>query len=155
MKRQRLRIGFMLACVSCLAPLTAMADGADDARILRELRETISKVRTMSGPSRERGDAAAHLAQLTEKIDPKKVDDNTLADLVSLLDTSDDSVRMWVAGALGHLGPRAKVAVPALMTFIRESGCPEVVAGVIPADAARVALKRIGVTPPPRDCKEK
>jgi hypothetical protein len=131
-----------------------MADGANDTRILKELRETISKVRTMSGPSIVRANVAEHLSQLTEKIDPKKVDDNTLRNLISLLDTSDNSVRIWVAGALGHLGPRAKMAVPALMRFMREEDCPELVAGV-PTDAARVALKRIGVTLPPRDCGKK
>jgi len=155
MKQRWLGFCCLLACVSCLVPLTARGDGADDTKTLKELRETITKVRTMSGPSTARANAAERLSQSTEKIDPKKVDDNTLKNLISLLDTNDNSVRVCVATALGHLGPRAKMAVPALMRFMREEDCPELVAGV-PTDAARVALRRIGVTPPPRDCgKEK
>jgi hypothetical protein len=132
-----------------------MADGMDDAKILKELQETMARVRTMSGPSMARTKAAEHLSELTRKIDPKEIDDTTLEDLVSLLDTSDDSVRGWVAGALGYVGPRAKVAVPKLLKVIRETDCPKVATGVRSADAARVALKRIGVTPPPRDCGKK
>lgn len=129
------------------------ADGADDARTLKELRELIAKVHTMSEPSMARTNAAEAISRLTKDIDPKKVDDKTLRDLVSLLNTPDDSVRMWVAGALGFLGPRAKAAAPALLRVIRETKCPLVSTGVTAADAARVALKRIGVEPPPPDCK--
>lgn len=55
----------------------------------------------MSGPIKLGANPAEHLAQLTKEIDPKKVDDKTLGDIVSLLDTSNDFVRAWVAGALG------------------------------------------------------
>jgi hypothetical protein len=134
-------------------PLTAMADGADDARILKELRETIAKVRTMSGPSMARTNAAEAISRLTKNINPKKVDDKTLRDLVSLLDTPDGSVRGWVAGALGDLGPRAKMAVPALLRVIRETDCPpKIETGVTLSATALLALKQIGVEPPPPDC---
>jgi hypothetical protein len=151
-KRRWLSISCLLLCAACLAMPMASADGADDAGILKELREAISKVRTMSGPSMARTNTAEYLSKLTKQIDPKKVDDKTLKDLVSLLNTTDGSVRGWVAGALGDLGPRAKLAAPALLRVIRETDCPKVATGVTAADAARVALKRIGVTPPPRDC---
>jgi hypothetical protein len=134
---------------------TIFARAADDAEILKNLQETIAKVRTMSGPSMARTNAAEYLSRLTKEIDPKKVDDKTLRDLVSLLNTPDGSVRGWVAGALGYLGPRAKMAVPALLTVIRETDCPEAGTGVRSADAARLALKRIGVTPPLPDCGKK
>lgn len=152
MKRRWLSISCLLLCATCLALPMVFADGTDDAKVLKDLRETIAKVRTMSGSSMARTNAAEHLSELTKNIDPKKVDDKTLRDLVSLLKTPDGSVRGWVAGALGYLGPRAKIAVPALLTVIRETDCPEIATGVRSSDAARVALKRIGVEPPP-DCK--
>jgi HEAT repeat protein len=132
------------------------ADGMDDAKILKDLQQTIAKVRTMSGPSMARTNAAEYLSRLTKEINPKKVDDKTLRDLVSLLNIPDDSVRLRVAGALGNLGPRAKMAVPALLRVIRETDCPpKIETGVTLSATALLALKRIGVEPPPPDCKEK
>lgn len=128
------------------------AHARNDAMLLKQLRETIAKVQRMSGPSMARSNAAEHLSDLTEKIDPKRVDDKTLRDLVSLLDTSDDSVRAWVASSLGNLGPRAKPAVPKLLEVLREVDCLQV--ELSSAAAIRPALKRIGVTPPPRRCGE-
>jgi hypothetical protein len=134
-----------------------MANGTDDAITLKDLRETIIKVRTMSGPSMARTNAAEHLSQLTRQIEPKKVDDKMLRDMVSLLNIPDDSVRLRVAGAMGNLGPRAKMAVPALLRVIRETDCPpKIETGVTLSGTALLALKRIGVEPPPpRDCGKK
>lgn len=153
MKRRWLSIGCMLCAAGLVLPI-AMANGTDDTRTLKEIQETISDVRKISGPAKPGANAAEHLSQLTEKIDPKKVDDKTLDDMVSLLDTSNDFVRFWVAAALGHLGPRARVAVPALLKVIHETDCLEL-KEMTSAGAARVALKRIGVTPPPKDCEKK
>src|SRR5512142_750273 len=89
---------------------------------ISQLKETIKTVRSDSS-SDVRYRAAQHLADLTRAIDPRAVDDKTLADMVSLLDTNDDSVRLFVAGALGFLGPRAKVAVPKLLKILPEVDC--------------------------------
>lgn len=153
MKRRWLSIGCLL-CATGLLLRIAMANGADDTRTLKELQETIPEVRKMSGPSKPGANTAERLAQLTKQIDPKKIDDETLGKIVSLLDTSNDFVRAWVAVSLGNLGPRAKIAVPALLKVMHETDCLEL-KEMTSAGAARVALKRIGVTPPPRDCKEK
>jgi hypothetical protein len=152
MKKRWLSVSYLIVCAAWLVLPISLANGLDESKILKELQETIANVRAMSGPSMARTNAAEHLSELTKKIDPKKVDDKTLGDLISLLGISDDSVRGWVAGALGYLGPRAKAAAPGLLKLIRETDCPKVATGVRSADAARVALKRIGVTPPPRDC---
>jgi len=155
MKRRWLSISYLLLCVTCLAMPMFFASGVDDTKVLKDLRELIAKVRTMSGPSMARTNGAEVIYQLTKNIDPKKVDDKTLKDLISLLDTPDRSVRDWVVGALGCLGPRAKIAVPALLRVIRETetDCQKIATGPSSADAARVALRRIGVEPPPSDCK--
>ena len=79
-----------------------------------ELVQALKTVRTTISLT-ARTNAAEHVAHLTRQIDPQKVSDTTVGDLVSLLDTSDDSVRFWVAASLGHLGPRAKAAAPALL----------------------------------------
>lgn len=154
MKRRWRSIGWVLTCVISLVLLAATAGKIGDTKKLKEIQETISDVRKMSGPIKPGANPAERLAQLTEEIDPKKVDDKTLGDIVSLLDTSNEFVRFWVAASLGHLGPRAKGAVPALLKVMRETDCIELRV-MTSADAARMALKRIGVTPPPRDCGKK
>jgi HEAT repeat protein len=101
-----------------------------------------------------RTEAAEHLAELTRGINPKSVDDKTVADMVSLLDAPDDSVRAWVAAALGHLGRRAKVAVPKLLALLPEADCLQ--GDLTSAASIRPALSRMGVKPPPfnaQDCK--
>jgi HEAT repeat protein len=76
------------------------------------------------------------------------VDDKTFADLVSLMDSPDDSVRAGVAAALGFLGERAKPAIPKLLEILPKVDCLN--GPITSADAIRLALKRMGVTPPPR-----
>jgi len=112
----------------------------------RQITETMAKVRN-GKTSTIRTDAAEHLAELTRGIDPNKVDDATLTELEYLLDTSEDSVRYWVAATLGNLGPRAKVAVPKLLKLLAEVDCAR--GSLTSAPAIRSALERIGVTPPP------
>src|SRR5580693_2143735 len=133
-------------CATVVLTAMGVATATTDATIIKQLNETIAKVQTSENPN-SRSDAAEHLAQLTRKVDPKEVDDKTLADLVSLLDTWEDSVRDSVAISLGNLGPRARVAAPALLEILPEVDCLWVDASS--AHDVRNALKRIGVTPPP------
>ena len=49
----------------------------------------------------KRTDAANHLAEITEKADPKAVDDATLNSMIALLDSPEESLRAGVAAALG------------------------------------------------------
>jgi HEAT repeat protein len=89
---------------------------------------------------------------LIRGINPHEVDDTTLAEMVSLLDTKEDSVRAWAAGSLGNLGRRAKVAVSKLLKLLPEVDCLR--GSLTSSPAIRVALKRMGQTPPPLpDCK--
>lgn len=148
------KVSLLVACAALTAALTGRVYARDDGMLLKQLQETMTKVRAMKGPSLARTNEAERLSDLTERIDPKKVDDKTLADLISLLSISDDSVRGWAATALGNLGPRAKAAVPALLKDIHEMDCS--LGELTSAGAARTALKRIGVAPPPLpDCKGK
>jgi hypothetical protein len=128
------------------------------SQLEEEITRTIAKVRELSGPtigvSNARAEAARQLAQLTKKIDPNEIDDQTLADLVSLLDTWDDAVRMEVALSLGNLGPRAKAtAAPKLVEIVPEIHCLWV--DTSSEDAILLALKRMGETPPtPPPCEK-
>jgi len=91
-----------------------MAEQPSQVELKERLAKTIAEVRELSGPtigvSSTRIETAGRLPHLTKKINPNEVDDQTLADLVSLLDTWDDAVRREVAVSLGNLGPRAKAA---------------------------------------------
>jgi hypothetical protein len=139
--------------VQLLASLIALgflalgaAKAAGDPKLNAQLEETITKVRTEKSLM-ARIDQAEHLAELTHGVNPKSVDDQTVGDMVSLLDDPDDAVRLWVAGALGHLGRRAKVAAPKLLALLPEADCLQ--GDLTSAAAIRPALKRMGVKPPP------
>lgn len=147
MGRER-SIAFYAASIMLLfvAPIAA-GKVKDNSMLLKQIQKTIVKVRVASEISKARI-AADRLSQLTEKIAPKDVDDKTLAKLAALLGCSDDTVRFLVAVSIGNLGPRAKSVVPKLLETLRKVDCLN--GALTSADAIRDALKRIGVTPPPR-----
>ena len=72
------------------------------------------------------------------------VTDSTVADLIALLDEPDDSVRAFVAGALGNL--HAKAAIPKLLALLPTADCLE--GTLTSARPIRSALERMGVNPP-------
>lgn len=117
-----------------------------DTVLNANLEESIAKVRA-SDSAVARAETAEHLAEVTARVKPNSVDDKTIADMVSLLDIPDDSVRGWTAAALGHLGGRANVAVPKLLALLAEVDCFE--GDLTSAAFIRPALKRMGVKPPP------
>jgi hypothetical protein len=134
----------ILGVLVCLALGTA---NATDSMLKKRLMETIAKVKN-GETLKDRADAAQHLSELTDGIDPTEIDDSTLKKMVSLLNSSDDPVRAWVAGSLGKLGPRAKsVAAPPLLKLLPEADCLR--GSLTSASAIRLALERMGVTPPP------
>src|ERR1700733_1676491 len=143
--RSGYRFVVILCVMACLPLATTIAT---DATILKkQLLETIAKVKN-GKTSNDRTDAAEHLSELTDGIDPTQVDDSTLKKMVSLLHSSEDSVRAWVAASLGELGPRAKaIAAPALLALLPKADC--LVGSLTSAPAIRLALDRMGVTPPP------
>jgi len=112
-----LAVTFALSFLFCPA---AQAKGRPVDK--KQLAETMSKVRK-GEISTLRTDAAEHLAELTRRVDPNSVDDATLAEMISLPNTSEDSVRFWVAASLGNLGPHAKAAIPALLKLLPEVDC--------------------------------
>jgi hypothetical protein len=101
-----------------------------------------------------RRDAAEHLAELARWIDPDKVDDQAVAELVSLLNTSTDIVvRERLVGTLGTLGTSAKSAIPDLLKILAAEDCAkEPSMAMSLEDGTRIALRQMGVTQPPSPC---
>jgi len=137
-------VGLVLLALS--PELCAQSHSRHKKQLKGQLSQTMAKIR--SGKTlNSRTDAAEHLGTLTHGINPHRVDEATLIEMVSLLDTQEDSVRAWVAASLGHLGPRAKLAVPRLLKLLPEADCLQ--GSLTSAPFIRRALERIGETPPP------
>lgn len=150
----KLRPGVItLACFFLLSPIVCAKSGPMvNIQINKQLLDTIAEIRNRTTIN-SRTEAAQHLAKLTHGINPRRVDDATVAEMVSLLETREDSVRAFVAASLGHLGPRAKVAIPRLLKLLPEVDCLQ--GSLTSSPFIRVALKRMGKKPPPLpNCEE-
>ncbi|MFI5125467.1 MAG: hypothetical protein ACHQJX_01430 [Candidatus Acidiferrales bacterium] len=142
------QIATLCAAFALLWPGMARAKAKRD--INRQLQLAIAKVRKAKTSDAEY-DTAERLVALTYERDCSDVTDETIRSMVSLLNMQDDVVRMWVAAALGDIGPRAKIAAPKLLSILAEVECKDLdfsSEATIP-----IALKKMGVTPPPRNCR--
>lgn len=79
-----------------------------------------------------------------------EIDDPTIHDLASLLDIRLDSIRYWIAEALGHFDSRAQFAAPELRRILAEEEC--VIAETSSQDMIRQTLERIGSPVPAKKC---
>jgi hypothetical protein len=142
-----------LLCVPFCFVLSVSAGNAQDraapARVA-QIKVTVEKVR--SGKTVEaRAEAAEHLANLTQNISNRQVTEAIVTDMASLLDSRDDSVRYWVATALGNIGPAAESAIPKLEKLLPVADCTS--GAITSASGIRYALNKMGVkTPPPPKC---
>jgi len=138
-----------LLCVALCFALWAMAqivEASEGPAIMKQIKESIAKV--SSGKTVDaRTEAAERLASLTQKIGGKEVTEALVTDITSLLDSPDDSVRYWVATALGNLGPAAKAAVPKLQEMLPKADC--INGAITSASGIRYALIKMGIKPPP------
>jgi hypothetical protein len=134
-----------------IALLTAISCNAQQpsgrSAVTAQVRHTIASLRA-SRTVNERTQAAEHLASLTRKMSRNEITEQIIGDLISLLDSPDDSVRFWVATALGNLGPYAKAAIPKLQALLPAADCLN--GAITSASGIRYALKQMGVTQPPR-----
>jgi hypothetical protein len=132
--------------IVALLPIAGAAQVPEGNALLEHVRNTMAEVQ--SGKTvNVRTDAAEHLASLTKKISKKEITESLVSDLTSLLDSPDDSVRYWVATALGNLGPAAKAAVPKLEKLLSDADCLN--GAITSASGIRYSLMRMGVKPPP------
>jgi hypothetical protein len=142
------RFVVILAIIASLWILSRLERAkAEGQQMLRwQFAETVTTVRT-GKDSTVRTDAAQHLFELTRGIRAKQLDDESIAEIASLLDGSDDSVRYWVARCLGNFGARARIAVPKLMGLLPKADC--LTGDKTSASGIRFALEQMGVAPPP------
>lgn len=144
----RMRFSRLFSLALCVV-LSAM-DGIDRASagsaLMEQIKETMAKARS-DKTANARTEAAEHVASLTQKLSSKEVTEALVTDLTSLLDSPDDSVRFWVAMALGNLGPAAKAAVPKLEDILPKADC--INGAITSASGIRYALIKMGIKPPP------
>ena len=137
---------FSVAICIVLATVLGIAQEEAEPALVKDIKGAIVKVRSNKTVD-TRTEAAEHLATLTRKIPAKEVTQSLVIDIMSLLDSSDDSVRYWVARALGNIGPSAKAAIPKLEELLPEADCMN--GSITSASGIRYALIRMGVKPPP------
>jgi HEAT repeat protein len=113
---------------------------------MQQIKVAMAKVRSDKTVD-ARTEAAEHLASLTQKISSNEAPATLVTDITSLLDSPDDSVRYWVATALGNIGPAAKAAVPKLEEMLPKADC--INGAITSASGIRYALIKMGVKPPP------
>lgn len=126
-----------------MAVTTQASGGTARMEQIEAAMATVRSAKTVDA----RTEAAEHLAGLTKKIGGYEVTEKLVADITSLLDSPDDSVRYWVARAVGNLGPAAKSAVPKLEEMLPKADC--INGAITSASGIRYALIRLGVKPPP------
>jgi hypothetical protein len=138
----------VLITIALTVPDSVRAFAKSDTN--QRLMSVIKKVKRERTPA-ARLTTAEELVSITDGHDCADITDQTLLALVSLLDLDDDGVRMWTAASLGDIGPRANIAVPKLLSILAGNNCKSwdhSSAATIP-----IALRRIGVEPPLRNCK--
>jgi hypothetical protein len=157
MGARRLKSILVLVALTCISPLDDLARGQTAHPVTsQDLSVAIAELRSGKHevePNANQDDAAAHLAHLISRTKPNQVDDTTIADIESLLDSSNDYIRFWAATSLGELGPRAKIALPKLLELLPVVDCLD--GTITSASAVRGALMRIGAVKPPYfSCKD-
>lgn len=149
------RVAGLFSVVLCfmLSVLMGIVTACGGSAHLKEIKDTIASIR--SGNTVDaRAEAAEHLADLVQKINRNEITKELVTDIISLMDSPDDSVRYEVATALGNLGPAAKVAIPKLLAMLPDADC--INGAITSAGGIRLALMKMGVAPPPRRiCKDR
>lgn len=135
-----------LALCLVLSTATGTAQARGGPELMKQIKDTMAKVRSDKTVD-ARTDAAEHLASLTREISSKEVSNAFVTDITSLLNSPDDSVRYWVAMALGNLGPAAKAAAPKLLEMLPKADC--ISGAITSASGIRYALIKMGIKPPP------
>ncbi len=137
---------FSVALCVVLSAVAGIAQASGGTVHMKQINEAIARVRSDKTVD-ARTEAAEHLASLTQKIPGKEATEALVADIASLLDSPDDSVRYWVARALGNLGLAAKSAAPKLEGMLPKADC--INGTITSASGIRYALIKMGIKPPP------
>ncbi len=91
--------------------------------------------------------AAESLFKFVSQNGSSNLSDGQFSNIVSLLDSTIDAVRYWIARSLGALGARAKPAIPKLREVLAKVDC--LGGGKTSASGIRFALVQMGEEKPP------
>lgn len=142
----------LLSVVFCfvVSAMVGIAQVSKGSTVTEQINKAVSQVRAEKTVD-ARTAAAEHLANLARKLGSKEVTVKLVNDLTSLLDSPDDSVRYWIAVALGNLGPAAKAAAPKLKEMLTKADCID--GAITSANGIRYALIKMGIKlPASRNC---
>ncbi len=87
-----MRFSMLFTLALCIVFSAAACQAGGRPLLLEQIKVTIAKVRSEKTVD-ARANAAEHLASLTQKVRSKEVTNTLVADLTSLLDSPDESVR--------------------------------------------------------------
>jgi HEAT repeat protein len=134
----------LLSVIFCfvVSAMVGIAQVSKGTTVTEQINKAVSQVRAEKTVD-ARTAAAEHLANLARKLSSKEVTVKLVNDLTSLLDSPDDSVRYWIAVALGNLGPAAKAAAPKLEEMLAKAEC--INGAITSADGIRYALIKMGI----------
>ncbi len=130
-------------------PQTPRSSRAEHSTEATHVVSVVEKIRAEPSGMGRTSDAE-RLCDAVKRTEGRDVSDADIDALASLMSDRDDSVRYWIACSLGFVGPRAKRAVPQLEEALKEVAC--VHADKTSESAIRIALTRIGSTPPALTC---
>jgi hypothetical protein len=132
----------------CIASGLLICFPSNSADATSKIATEISKIRGEPGGMARTEDAR----QLEEQIRLNQLtaSDSDIELLADMLSDKDDSVRYWIAVALGNIGPRAQKAIPSLERAYTQIEC--VRGDKTSASAIEPALKKIGAPVHHQDC---
>jgi len=148
------RFVFVFIAFLCLALCTDTQAKENVSK--SQITKTIKKIKTSAPATRRRDDAALQLLDLTSKINPEDIDDETLNEMIKLLDIPE--VDIEIIGSFGNLGSRVEKAVPKLIQIMNDETCDSKFvdllgrSGVWKDDLIRDMLKRQGIDVPVVNC---
>ena len=121
-----------------------------------QISETIEKIKASAPKTRQGYEAAMQLLDLTRNINPEDIDDETLNEMIKLLDIPDVDIR--VIASFGDMGARVEKAVPKLLRIMNDVECDNKFVdlffrtGIWRDDLIRDMLKRQGIDVPAVNC---
>lgn len=145
MNRLRKHKGLYVILLTATLSTAGSSTAQDNSQLNRRVQAQIWKIEKLK-PSLDRFDAGDELANLTFNVPANTISNSTVLDLMSLLDNSDDTVRLFAAVALGNI--QARVAIPKMLAMLPKADC--IRGTVTSADSIRAALEKMKVWLPPR-----
>jgi len=148
------RLVFVFIVFLCLALCTdtPAKENVSKSQIL----EAIEKIKASAPKTAQGYETAMQLLRLTRNINPEDIDDETLNEMIKLLDIPD--VDIGVIASFWDLVPRVEKAIPKLIQIMNDETCDSKFVdllgrtGIWADDLIRDMLKRQGIDVPAVNC---